>query len=513
MSASVNSPLVDSNLYDDDDDGDGDDDEKVAFSWGTLWVYTGPGWLMSMAFLDPGNLESNLQSGAIGGNPLIGVLFWCTFMGYILQVVSARLGVTSGKNLAVACREAYPRYVSISLWIFAELAIIASDIQEVIGTAIAFQILFGWPLWVGCLITALDTFTFLLIHYFGMRRLELLFGAMIMAMVICFLTNFVLSSPSIGRVLLGWLLPFQMPQESVPQAVGTLGAVVMPHNLFLHSALVAARGINCRSKKAVREANYYFMLEAAVSLLISFLINAAIIATFTEGFHNDHTGCKLGEFLNGNNECVPVSLKNAHIALEGKFGRSARYLWALGLLAAGQGSTMTGTFAGQFIMEGFLDIKVAIWMRTLITRSVALVPSLIVALTPAGQGSSFDTVDELLNVLQSLILPFAIIPVLKLTGSRQWMGIFHSSTAAKVLCYLVAAVVVATNFYLVLYELWLDDGSELYINQSVKRSAIPIQAAVGIVGALYLGFTAMLLSMKPLPPIRKALGEFPLELG
>ncbi|GLE05319.1 hypothetical protein PINS_up014332 [Pythium insidiosum] len=226
------------------------------FSWRTLWAYAGPGWLMSIAYVDPGNLESDLQAGAYGGYQLIWVLFASTVMGFYLQVLAARLGVVTGRNLAEMCTMVYPRWASLVLWCMTEIAIVGSDIQEVLGSAIAFQILFKFPLWLGCLITGLDTFTFLALHRYGIRKLEAFFVTLIGIMLVCFVANFLRGGIEARDVAAGFLPEVQ--PYAVTQAVGIVGAVIMPHNIFLHSALVQTRKVDHRNTRKVREANKYF---------------------------------------------------------------------------------------------------------------------------------------------------------------------------------------------------------------------------------------------------------------
>ena len=424
----------------------------------TLWKFTGPGWLMSIAYLDPGNLEADLQSGAYTGYQLLWMLFWATVMGLLLQVLAARLGVVTGKNLAQMCRLEYSKPTSILLWLMTETAIIGSDIQEVLGSAIALKLLFGLPLFAGCLVTGLDTFTFLIIHAYGVRKLEAFFAALIFTMMICFFVNFAWTSPiwfgapwneDGGGILLGTLIP-TVNDYAVIQAVGILGAVIMPHNIYLHSALVQSRNINRNNMVAVEEACKYNAIESAVALGVSFFINAAVVTVFARGFFadgqcaepgwNDNTwsggngtapyygagtnlGCytgtdaKTGQFdachrlgtadnyanatwmsctnsMGQSGVCCSIGLQNAGQALEGLLGGAGKIVWAIGLLAAGQASTMTGTFAGQYVMEGFLNWKVSPVVRVTITRSIALGPAIAVGLYMSNHSAAGDILNE-----------------------------------------------------------------------------------------------------------------------
>ncbi|TYZ51413.1 hypothetical protein PybrP1_012112, partial [[Pythium] brassicae (nom. inval.)] len=449
--------------------------DALGFSWRTLWAYAGPGWLMSIAYVDPGNLESDLQAGAYGGYQLIWVLFAATVMGFFLQVLAARLGVVTGKNLAEMCTARYPRWASLVLWIMTEIAIVGSDIQEVLGSAIAFQLLFGFPLWVGCLVTGLDTFTFLLLHRYGIRKLEAFFVALIAVMLACFCLNFARGGVDARDVAAGFVP--RVARYAVTQAVGILGAVIMPHNIFLHSALVQTRRVDPRDARKVREANTYFAIEAGGALFVSFLINLAVLGVFAKGFFSPDCTASYDAF-GVNSACVPggggaaaadgpvygacalasgklgwcqaIGLSQAGTAMSEMLGGYAAVVWAIGLLAAGQSSTMTGTYAGQFVMEGFLNLRLAPWKRVALTRCVSLVPALVVAMLSEEHPEDSDRMDELLNVLQSIQLPFALLPVLVFTSSPRIMGAAFANSAATVaLGWALGAVVCVINLYLI----------------------------------------------------------------
>ncbi|KAI8088376.1 natural resistance-associated macrophage protein-domain-containing protein [Thamnidium elegans] len=406
------------------------------FSFSKLMQYTGPGWLMAIAYLDPGNLESDLQSGAVAGCKLLWLLFWSHAAGLAMQILSARLGVVTQNHLAQLIRKNYSRSSSIIIWLFTQLAIIGSDIQEIIGTAIAIKILFGLRLWVGVLITASDTFLFMWLQQYGVRKIEVFFMTLIGVMIGCFWIEMFVSKPNIEMILKGILIP-QIPSEAKVQAVGMVGAVIMPHNMFLHSALVMSRNIGTKpSESKKKEANYYFAIESALALFISYLINLAIVVVFAQVFY------KPGETL----KSLP-GLYDASEALSRTLGKSAKYFWAFGLLAAGQSSTMTGTLAGQYVVEGFLGaIFKKQWHRIALTRAIALVPSMLVAILAVD---NFDTMGEFLNVLQSLCLPTAIIPILKLTASTKIMTkTFRNSRITNIMCWMISFIVIGFNVHL-----------------------------------------------------------------
>ncbi|KAL6227428.1 hypothetical protein ACLB2K_001386 [Fragaria x ananassa] len=444
--------------YDSDDkvhivinDAEASDDggsKTPPFSWKKLWLFTGPGFLMSIAFLDPGNLEGDLQAGAIAGNSLLWLLMWATAMGLLVQLLSARLGVATGRHLAELCREEYPRWAGYVLWVMAELALIGADIQEVIGSAIAIKILSNGalPLWAGVVITALDCFIFLLLENYGVRKLEAVFAVLIATMALSFAWMFGEAKPSGTELLLGVgfytfciLIP-KLSSRTIKQAVGVVGCIIMPHNVFLHSALVQSRDIDHSKKGRVREALNYYSIESTIALVISFVINLFVTTVFAKGFYNTPLADSIG-------------LVNAGQYLEEKYGGGVfpiLYIWAIGLLAAGQSSTITGTYAGQFIMGGFLNLRLKKWMRALITRSCAIIPTIIVALVFDTSEDTLDVLNEWLNVLQSIQIPFALIPLLFLVSSERIMGSFKIGNILKMVAWLVAALVMVINGYLLL---------------------------------------------------------------
>ncbi|RGB30508.1 natural resistance-associated macrophage protein [Rhizophagus diaphanus] len=412
---------------------------KDTFSWRKLWKYTGPGLLMSIAYLDPGNLEADLQSGAVAGYSLLWLLLTAHIAGQLIQCLSARLGVVTGNHLAQLIRQYYPRPVSIVFWLITEIAIIGSDIQEIVGTAIALKILFRIPLWVGTLLTAMDTFTFMLLQNYGVRKLEALFMVLISTMAICFWIEMFMSDPDVVDIIKGTLIP-TIPRKAFVEAVAIIGAFIMPHNLYLHSALVMTRRTNNASNSKIKEANFYFSLESGIALFFSYLINMAIVTVFAKVFYSP-------------NEDKPLpGLYDAADVLANTLGDASRYLWALGLLAAGSSSTITGTLAGQYVIEGFFGkIFKKPWHRLLITRSIALVPSMFVAVYSVN---NFDNMGEILNVLQSLCLPTALIPLMKLTNSKSVMGKnFKTNDFWKYISWIITLVIIGTNLILFLEQL------------------------------------------------------------
>ncbi|XP_064617765.1 natural resistance-associated macrophage protein 2-like [Liolophura sinensis] len=426
------------------------DTDDYNFSFRKLWAFTGPGFLMSIAYLDPGNIESDLQTGAIAKYKLLWVLMWSTVLGLVLQLLAARLGCVTGLNLADVCRLEYSKLPRFALWMMMEIAIIGSDIQEVIGSAIAINLLSAnrIPIWAGVLITGADTFTFLFLESAGLRKLEALFGALITAMGFSFLYMYITVKPNAGDILIGLWFPWcqDCDKDAIQQLVGIVGAVIMPHNIYLHSALVLSRSIDRTNSRKVGEANKYYAIESAIALFVSFLINLFVVAVFAEAFSDAMYH--------------DASLRNAGAWIAEKYGLSMKVIWGVGILAAGQSSTMTGTYAGQFVMEGFIQIRWARWKRVLLTRSIAMIPTICVALLATNQ---LDILNNWLNVLQSVQLPFALLPILHFTNSQRIMGSFKNGRTLKTVVWLLAVLVMGVNLYLVVLYVDVKQPSYVYV--------------------------------------------------
>ncbi|KAM4046010.1 natural resistance-associated macrophage protein 2 isoform 3-T3 [Anomaloglossus baeobatrachus] len=439
-----------------------EDEVHSWFSFRKLWAFTGPGFLMSIAYLDPGNIESDLQSGSVADFKLLWVLLTATIIGLLLQRLAARLGVVTGLHLAEMCNRQYPKVPRIILWLMVEMAIIGSDMQEVIGSAIAINLLSVGiiPLWGGVLITIVDTFFFLFLDKYGLRKLEAFFGVLITIMAITFGYEYVRVGPDQGKLLKGMFFPYcegcGTPQ--LEQAVGIVGAVIMPHNMYLHSALVKSREINRSNKKEVKEANKYFFIESTIALFVSFLINVFVVAVFAEAFYGktneevhmqcfNRTSGGQSDLFPNNTDPLKVDIYKGGVVLGCYFGPAALYIWAVGILAAGQSSTMTGTYSGQFVMEGFLNLKWSRFARVILTRSIAITPTLLVAIFQDVE--HLTGMNDFLNVLQSLQLPFALIPVLTFTSLRPVMSDFANGLGWKIAGGVLILIVCSINMYFV----------------------------------------------------------------
>uniref|UniRef100_A0A0D3FL63 Metal transporter n=2 Tax=Oryza TaxID=4527 RepID=A0A0D3FL63_9ORYZ len=409
------------------------------FSWRRLWLFTGPGLLMSVAFLDPGNLEGDLQAGAAAGDALLWLLLWTTAMGLLVQLLSARLGVATGRHLAELCRGGYPDWARRALWLMAEVAMVSADIQEVIRSAVAIRILsHGFmPLWAGVVITGLDCFIFLSLEKYGVRKLEGLFAVLIATMALSFAWMFIETKPNGKDLIIGILVP-KLSSRTIRQAVGLVGCVITPHNVFLHSALVQSRKIDPDNEHRVREALRYYTIESTVALVAPFMINLFVTTVFAKGFY-------------GTKEVGSIGLENAGHFLQEKFGGEffpILYIWGVGLLAAGTSSTITGTYA--VIMSGFLNWKLKRWIRALITRSFAIVLTIAVAVWFNTSDSALDVLNEWLNVLQSIQIPFALIPLITLVSKEEVMGVFKIGPRTQIATWIIASVPIIANGYLLM---------------------------------------------------------------
>eukprot|EP01096_Ripella_sp_DP13-Kostka_P002305 TRINITY_DN1310_c0_g1_i6.p1 TRINITY_DN1310_c0_g1~~TRINITY_DN1310_c0_g1_i6.p1 ORF type:complete len:554 (-),score=202.68 TRINITY_DN1310_c0_g1_i6:179-1744(-) len=414
-----------------------DDFVDGKFNFRKLMQFLGPGFLVSIAYIDPGNFDTDINAGGSFKYQLLWILLLATVMGCVVQFLASKLGLVTKKDLAQHCHECYSKPVHITLWLMAEIAVIASDIPEVLGTAYALYLLIGMPIPVGVVVTALDTLLFLFLQYLSIRILEVIIAILLGIISLCFFAEMFWSKPDYLEIAAGFV-PFwgfgEHKADYISAGIGLVGAVIMPHNLFLHSALVQSRKIG-KSDAAIKEAMIYNAVESGLALGVSFLINMAVVCTAAALFFYDPT----------------VGLFEASDLLKQILGGFAPYLFAIALLASGQSSTITGTYAGQFIMEGFLDIKIAQWKRNMITRGIAILPSLAVAIW-----ASTDTMDGIIKwsqVLLSIQLPFAVIPLLNLTSSYRVMGSFRNSWQLISVGWLISIFVIAANISLVVFSI------------------------------------------------------------
>lgn len=406
--------------------------------WRKFLPYVGPGFLVSLAYLDPGNLETDLQAGANHGYELLWVILLGLIFALIIQSLAANLGVSTGRHLAELCKAEYPKYVRWSLWLLAEVAVIAADIPEVIGTAFALDILFHIPVWAGVLITGLSTLLLLGLQKYGIRKLELLISVLVFTMAACFFGELSYVKPPASGVLKGMFIPKLSGQGATGDAIALLGALVMPHNLFLHSALVLSRKVP-NSVRGINEACRYFLIESGFALFVAFLINVSIVSVsgsvcMAENLSPENAG-----------QCGDLTLKGASFLLKNVLGKSSSTIYAIALLASGQSSTITGTYAGQYIMQGFLDLKMRKWLRNLMTRCVAIIPSLFVSIIGGSSGASRLII--IASMILSFELPFALIPLLKFSSSNPKMGPHKNSIYIIVISWTLGLVIIGINVY------------------------------------------------------------------
>ncbi len=401
-----------------------------------MFAFAGPGYLVAVGYMDPGNWATAIAGGSAFGYTLLSVVLLANLMAMVLQSLSARLGIATGRDLAQACHDHYSAPVSFGLWLLAELAICATDLAEIIGTAIALNLLFGLPLAWGVVITVADVLLILMLQARGFRYMEALIVSLMLVIGGCFVYLVVTSNPEWAKVAAGFVPPPEIVTNPAMLfiAIGILGATVMPHNLYLHSALVQTRDVD-ESVAGRREAIRYATIDSTLALAFALLINAAILIVAAATFHaHGHTQV--------------AEIQDAHKMLAPLLGAgAASVLFAVALLASGQNSTITGTLAGQIVMEGFLDIRLRPWLRRLITRLIAVIPAMVVTLHYGASGTAQLLV--LSQVILSLQLPFAVIPLVKFTSDRAKMGALASPRWLTCVAWMMTVLIVALNLKLI----------------------------------------------------------------
>jgi len=404
--------------------------------WRKLIAFMGPGYLVAVGYMDPGNWATSLAGGSKFGYALLTVALLSNAMAIVLQSLCARLGVGAGRDLAQACRDSFPRWISLPLWLSAEIAITATDLAEVIGTAIGLNLLFHIPLSVGVIITAADVFLILALQAFGFRWIEAFVVAMLGVIAACFAIQIALADPDWGAVLRG-LLPsadILENREMLYLALGILGATVMPHNLYLHSGLVQTRFIG-ESGRDKREAIKLATIDSTIALCLAFTINASILILAAATYHRA-----------GRTDVA--ELDQAHAFLAPLLGSAlAPTLFAIALICCGLNSTLTATLSGQIVMEGFLNWRIAAWLRRLLTRMIAILPAVVVTLW-AGEKATGQLL-ILSQVVLSLQLPLAVVPLVMFTASRRKMGPFVAPRWLSALAIVTAVLIIALNAKLV----------------------------------------------------------------
>lgn len=406
-----------------------------ASSWKKFMAYVGPGLLVAVGYMDPGNWATDIAGGAQFGYTLLSVILISNLFAIVLQHLSVKLGIVAERDLAQACKDHFHPSVNFILWIFCEIAIAACDLAEVIGSAIALNLLFGIPLSVGVVITVIDVFLILFLQSRGFRYIESIVGGLIFVIFASFLYEIFLSKPDIFPLLEG-LIP---KKEIITNpsmlyiAIGILGATVMPHNLYLHSSIVQTRDYP-RTTEGKKEALKFASLDSSLSLMLAFFINAAILIISAATFHTS-----------GNKGVADIN--DAYKLLSPLLGTTlASIFFGVALLASGQNSTVTGTLAGQIVMEGFLNIRLKPWVRRLITRLIAIIPALIISILYGERGTADLLVFS--QVILSMQLSFAVVPLVMFTGNKTKMGQFVNKPWLKVLAWTISGIIIVLNLYL-----------------------------------------------------------------
>jgi len=435
-----------------------------------LFAFSGPAFMVSVGYMDPGNWATDIAGGSRFGYQLIWVLLMSNLMAVLLQSLSARLGLARGLDLAQASRATYSRSVNFILWLLAEIAIAATDLAEVLGMAIGLQLLFGIPLTVGVAITVLDTFLLLILQSYGIRKMEAFILGLISVIGLAFLAEMIFAKPDMGELAKGFI-PSLPNHTALYIAIGIIGATVMPHNLYLHSALVQTRSIE-KSEKGIWQAIKFNFIDSVVALNLAFFVNAAILILAASAFYK--------------NGLFDVSeIQDAHQFLAPLLGTKwAAILFAVALIAAGQSSTITGTLAGQVVMEGYLNLRIQPWLRRLLTRLIAIIPALL-TITILGEGATGELL-VLSQVILSLQLGFAIIPLIHFTSDKEKMQTFAIGSKIKILAWISAIVIVSLNVKLVIETIgeWIGSASSPL---ALWLTVVPLAAGAGVL-LLYTTF-------------------------
>ncbi|KAL4626676.1 hypothetical protein ACB092_05G114300 [Castanea dentata] len=427
-------------------------------SWKNLFAYMGPGFLVSIAYIDPGNFETDLQAGAQYKYGLLWIILVASCAALIIQSLAANLGVVTGKHLAEHCRNEYNKVPNFILWVLAEVAVVACDIPE-----------------------GLSTLVLLALQQYGVRKLEFLIAFLVLTIAACFFAELGYTKPAATEVVNGLFVPNLKGNGATGLAISLLGAMVMPHNLFLHSALVLSRKIP-QSAQGIKEACRFYLIESAFALMVAFLINISVISVSGTVCNSSHLSAE------DQNSCGNLDLNKASFLLENVLGSWSSKLFAIALLASGQSSTITGTYAGQYVMQGFLDLRLKPWIRNLLTRSLAIVPSLIIALIGGSAGAGKLII--IASMILSFELPFALIPLLKFTSSKTKMGEHANSTLISVATWIIGSLIMTINiYYLITAFIKLILHSHLKLVAAVFLGIFGFSSmAVYLAGILYLVF-------------------------
>ena len=409
---------------------------KHGTGWRKFFAFVGPGLMVSVGYMDPGNWATDIEGGSRFGYSLLSVILISNCFAIILQHLSLKLGIATGRDLAQACKDSYSKPISILLWLLAEIAIIACDLAEVVGSAIAINLLFGVPILLGIGITILDILVLLFLQHKGFRYLEAFIGGLIFIILCCFGYELFMAQPEYAALLNGLLPTKQLFSDAdmLYIAMGILGATVMPHNLYLHSSIVQTRNFE-KNHKGKKQAIKFATIDSTASLILAFFINASILILAASAFH--YKGFH-----------AVADITDAYTLLAPTLGlKLASTVFAIALLASGQSSTLTGTLAGQIVMDGFLNIKLKAWIRRLLTRMLAIVPALLVVVIYGQQGMGRLLV--LSQVILSVQLGFAVIPLVQITGDKLKMEAFVNGRILQFISWMIALIILLMNGFLI----------------------------------------------------------------
>jgi len=448
------------------------EDEKPG--WRKFLAHVGPGFMVCIAYLDPGNVETDLQAGAQYKYELLWIILVASIFALIIQSLAASLGVTTGKHLAQHYREEYPTKINFILWVLAEASVIAADIPEVIGSASALNMLFHIPVWTGVLITGFSTLILLGMQKYGIRKLEAFIALLVFLMFGCYFGVLAYAKPKAKEVFKGMFVPQLKGNGATGLAISLLGAMVMPHNLFLHSALVLSRKVT-PTVSGINLARRYFLIETGISLLVAFAINVAIMSV-------SGAVCSSPDLSPTDSKyCEDLDLTKSAFLFKNVLGSWSATVYAVSLLACGQSSTITGTYAGQYVMQGFLNLKMRTWLRNLITRGIAIIPSLVVSVIYGSSGAGKLII--IASMILAFELPFALIPLLKFTSSKIKMGPHKNSIGLAVVAWLIGCSMITIN----LYYMTTGFGKWLVHNTLPMVAKVFIALLVFPLMALYIG--------------------------
>lgn len=417
--------------------------------WRTLMAYTGPGALIAVGYMDPGNWITSIAGGANYKYTLLTVVLLSSLVAMLLQAMSARLGIVTGKDLAQLTRERTGKKMGFFLWIVTEAAIMATDIAEIIGSAIALKLLFGFPLIVGILITTADVLILLILMKLGFRKIEAIVATLVAVILFVFLYEVILAQPNVGQMLKGYLPSSHVVtnQGMLYLSLGIVGATVMPHDLYLGSSISQTRNFDRKDRKSVAKAIRFTTIDSNIQLTLAFVVNSLLLILGAALFFG--TNSDLGRFVDLFNALSDSKIVGAIAS------PILSMLFALALLASGQSSTITGTLAGQIIMEGFINLKMPLWAQRVITRLLSVTPVIIFAIYYHGNEAKIENLLTLSQVFLSIALPFAMIPLVMFTSSKDLMGEFVNKTWSRILGWIIAVILIILNIYLILNTLHL----------------------------------------------------------